>query len=199
MNSTMSEKILRLAAEHQGQLTSSMVTERGWSRGVLSYLVRKGSLECVQRGVYVLPGAWEDEFVCYQSRFTKGIFSHETALYLWDLTDRTPSSFHATFPSAYNTASARKAGLICTQTKPEWYALGITEGKTPAGHCVSVYNREHTLCDLLRPRAHADIQQLTEAFRRYVRAEDRNIPLLSDYARRIGVSTQLKPYLEVLL
>lgn len=199
MKATISEKILRLAAEHQGQLTSSMITERGWSRGVLSYLVHKGKLECVQRGVYVLPGAWEDEFVCYQTRFTKGIFSHETALYLWGLTDRTPASFRVTFPSAYNTASARAAGLICSQTKPEWYTLGIAERTTPAGHSVRVYNREHTLCDLLRARAHADIQQLTAAFRLYVQMKDRNIPLLSDYARRIGVAAQLKPYLEMLL
>lgn len=191
--------ILRLAAENHGQVTSAMVTQRGWSRGVLAYLARKGALECVQRGVYVLPGVWEDEFACCQARFGRGVFSHETALYLWGLTDRTPAAFQMTFPATYNTGAARAAGLRCSQTKPEWYGLGITECRTPAGHAVRLYNREHTLCDILRARPHTDIQQVGAAFRLYARSREKDIPLLSRYARQIGVAGKLQSYLEVLL
>lgn len=193
------EQMLRLAAENKGQITSAMVTARGWSRGHLLYLVRKGLLEQVQRGIYVLPGVWEDEFACYQSRFTKGIYSHETALYLWGMTDRTPTDFRMTFPATYNIGKAKEAGIRCSQTKASWYSTGISERTTPAGHPVKVYNREHTLCDLVRPRAHADIQQVGAAFRQYVRSTDKNIPLLSSYAKQTGVSEQIKSYLEVLL
>lgn len=198
-DSTTCEKILRLAAENKGQITSALVTERGWSRGLLLYLVRKGLLEYVQRGSYVLPGIWEDEFSNYQTRFARGVYSHETALYLWGMTDRTPSSLRMTFPSTYNVKGAKDAGIICSQAKSEWYALGITECSTPAGHPVRVYNREHTLCDLLRPHAKADIQQVGAAFRQYVRLQEKNIPLLSEYARFIGVTKQLSSYMEVLL
>lgn len=198
-DATTSEQILRLAAENKGQITSAMVTERGWSRGLLLYLVRKGQLECVQRGIYVLPGAWEDEFFNCQIRFSRGVYSHETALYLWGMTDRTPSALRMTFPSTYNVGGAKNAGVICSQAKPDWYALGVTGCATPTGHQVRVYNREHTLCDFLRPKARADIQQVGAAFRQYVRLREKNIPLLSEYARRIGVAEQLKSYLEVLL
>lgn len=176
-----------------------MVTERGWSRGLLLYLVRKGRLEYVQRGIYVLPGVWEDEFLNCQTRFARGVFSHETALYLWGMTDRTPSALRMTFPSTYNVGGAKNAGIICSQAKPDWYTLGVTECTSPAGHQVRVYNREHTLCDLLRPKAQADIQQVGAAFRQYVRLREKNIPLLSEYARLIGVAEQLNAYMEVLL
>ena len=91
---TDSQKILELTKQNNGIITTAMVVRAGISRGTLKYLSDTGGLEKVQRGVYTLPEVWEDEFVNIQSRFKRGIFSLETALFLCDLTDRTPSKFH---------------------------------------------------------------------------------------------------------
>ena len=74
--------ILQLAEKNNGIVTTSMVTAAGISRGNLNYLVDMGKLEKTSRGVYILPEAWEDEFINLQSRFKRGVFSHETALFL---------------------------------------------------------------------------------------------------------------------
>ena len=58
---------------------------------------------------------------------------------------------------------------------------------------------ERTLCDILRARSRVDIQIVTEAFKRYANRSDRNIPVLSEYAKMLKVETKLRTYLEVLL
>ena len=79
---TDSQKILELTKQNNGIITTAMVVRAGISRGTLKYLSDTGGLEKVQRGVYTLPEVWEDEFVNIQSRFKRGIFSLETALFL---------------------------------------------------------------------------------------------------------------------
>ena len=85
--------IIKMAKENNGIVTTAMVVAAGFSRGNLKYLVDRGKLERPSRGIYILPEVWEDEFLNLQSRFRRGIFSHETALFLWDLTDRTPNYY----------------------------------------------------------------------------------------------------------
>ena len=48
---------------------------------------------------------------------------------------------------------------------------------TPGGNTVKAYSVERTLCDILRPHSHVDIQVVTEAFKRYATRTDKNIPL----------------------
>ena len=93
------QRLLELAKRNNGIITTAMAVDELLPRGSLKYLVDIGELVKVSRGVYVLPEAWEDEYVSLQSRYKRGIFSLDTALFLHDLTDRTPSKFYMTFPS----------------------------------------------------------------------------------------------------
>ena len=93
------EMILQIAQENNGTVTTAMVTKSGISRGNLKYLTDTGRLERSGRGVYVLPEIWDDEFFSIQNRFRRGIFSCDTALFLWGMTDRTPNKFCMTFPA----------------------------------------------------------------------------------------------------
>ncbi len=193
------QKLLELARENNGIITTAMVVREGISRGILKYLADSGTLEKTSRGVYVLPDAWEDEFVNASNRYKRGIFSRETALYLCDLTDRTPARFHMTFPATYNLSGPKSEGIICSGSKEPYYSLGITELKTPGGNTVRGYCMERSLCDVLRPRSHTDVQIISAAYKKYVTRKDRNIPLLSEYADKLHVEDKLRAYLEVLL
>lgn len=194
-----SERILKLAEQNNGIVTSAMVTSESISRGTLKYLSDCGSLEKVSRGVYTLPEAWGDEFVSVQSRFKRGIFSLETALFLCDLTDRTPGKFHMMFPAAYNLSGPKQEGILCSGSKEPLYSLGVTELITPGGNTVKGYCAERSLCDILRPRNHTDMQIISDSFKRYISRREKNIPLLSEYANKLHVEDKLRNYLEVLL
>ena len=193
------EEILNMAKENNGTVTSAMVDGAGFSRGNIKYLVDNGMLEKTARGIYILPEVWEDEMYHLQNRFKRGIYSHETALFLFDLTDRTPNRYYMTFPLNYNLTKAKNENIRCMQCKPDLYELGITETVTPGGNTVRVYNVERTLCDILRTYSHIDIQIVSEAYKRYATRKDKNIPLLSEYAKKFRVEDKVRNYLEVLL
>lgn len=192
-------RILELAKENNGIVTTSMVIEAGISRGILKYLVDIGKLERSARGVYILPGTWDDEFVNMQTRFKKGIYSHETALFLCDLTDRTPSSFNMVFPATYNLSGPKEFGIRCSSVREPLYSLGVVSMKTPAGNPVRCYCAERALCDIMNRRSHTDIQIVADAFRRYTAGNEKNIMLLMDYADKLSVRNRIMAYLEVLL
>lgn len=157
-----SQQILNLAKQNNGVVTTAMVVEAGLPRGSLKHLVDTGSLERASRGVYTLPEVWEDEFVKLQSRYKRGIFSLGAALFLCNLTDRTPGKFHMAFPSAYNLSGPKSDGILCSGSKEPFYSLGIEELTTPGGNTVKAYGAERTLCDILRPRNHVDVQVIME-------------------------------------
>lgn len=120
-------------------------------------------------------------------------------LKLWDLTDRTPNRYHMTFPANYNLSKPKEENIRCVQCKKALYDLGIAEVTTPGGNTVRAYRVERTLCDILRSYSHVDIQIVAEAFKHYATSSNKNIPVLSEYAKVLKVETKLKSYLEVLL
>lgn len=196
---TNSEKILEIIKKNNGVITTSEVTESGISRGSLKHLVDTGIVERAARGVYQLADVWDDEMYHLQVRYKKGIFSGETALFLHDLTDRTPMRFQMTFPNSYNLTNVKSDNIKCNRVIKKLYDMGVVEIKTPIGNLVRAYNMERTLCDILRAQSDTDIQIVSDAFKRYTKRNDRNIPLLSEFAKKLRVEAKLRSYMEVLL
>lgn len=88
------ENIKNLIKEHNGVVTSSMLTKRNIPRLYLRKMTENGDLQYICRGIYADPNVWEDEMFILQAKFPKGIFSHETAMYIHGLTDRTVGDGH---------------------------------------------------------------------------------------------------------
>lgn len=192
-------KILELAQNNNGMISNNMVHNAGLSRGVLKYMVDTNRLEKVARGTYIIPNIFEDEMFVMQNKYKKGIYSLTTALYLWGLTDRTPIEFNMTFPAYYNLTSPIKDGIICNKASQHIYELGVTDIKNNFGTLVKVYNMEKTIADILRKTNNMDIQIIADAIKLYVKRDDKNIPLLSEYAKKLRVTNHLQRYMEVLL
>jgi predicted transcriptional regulator of viral defense system len=193
------ERILDIARKNNGIVTSRQVTTAGINRQYLRVLVDKGFLERSERGVYIIPTILDDEMFNLQNRYRRGIFSHGTALFLLDLTDRTPIKYSMTFPIGYNTSNLKTENVEYYRVIDGLYELGITTKRTPNGNEVRVYNAERTLCDTLKGRSNTDIQIISEAFKRYTKLPSRDIPMISKYAKLMRVEKKLRTYLEVLL
>jgi len=192
-------RILEIVEKNSGVITTAEVISEGISRGSLKYLADVGVLEHASRGYYQLKEIWDDEMYQLQIRYKKGIFSNETALFLCDLTDRTPVKYNMTFPDKYNISVLNTENVKCNRTKQELYKIGIISIKTSSGNLVNTYCMEKTLCDILRTHNDVDIQVISEAYKRYSKRTDKNIPLLSEYAKILHVEKKVRAYLEVLL
>lgn len=193
------ERIIEIANNNNGIVTSSTVTDEKIPREYLRILVRKGMLVRSERGIYTVPTIFDDELFNLQNRYKRGIFSHETSLFLLDLSDRAPLKYSMTFPLSYNTGSLKKRNIKYYRVKESLYDVGIIDFKSPSGNRILIYNSERSLCDILKGRSKTDIQIITDAFKRYIKSKNRNIPLLSRYAKMFRVYKKIKPYLEVLL
>jgi predicted transcriptional regulator of viral defense system len=191
--------IIQILKNNNGVVTTAQVTEAGIPRRCLSALVKSGTIYRVERGIYALPDAWEDELFFMQYRFSKGIFSHETALYLHEMTDRTPIRYSMTFPWGYNTGGVKKQGIIAKLSTEETYELGIIAVSSPSGNQLRVYDVERTLCDVVKTRHRADIQVINQAMKIYASSKNKDIAKLMDYAEILRVKPKVLKYMEVLL
>jgi predicted transcriptional regulator of viral defense system len=140
-----------------------------------------------------------DEMVSLQARYKSAILSHETALYLWELTDRTPLFYSVTVPSGYNATLLKASGAKVYFVKRDLYTMGLTMMRSPHGNDIKTYNLERTICDVLRSRNQMDFQFINEALKRYVGKKEKNIDLLYNYAKHFRIQKIVRAYIEVLL
>lgn len=195
----LTDEILDIARRNNGIVTASQVTQAGLQRRLLTAAVEAGLLIKADRGIYIMADVWGDEYVIAQYRFSRGIFSHGTALYLAGLSDRMPLRLCMTFPRGYNTKCASEAGIDAKTIRQELLALGAISVPTPYGNQVAAYEVERSLCDMLNARGEPDTQVLNPAMKAYLRSGEKDIAKLLSYADQLGVLPKVRNYLEVLL
>ena len=193
------QAIVDLAESSGGLVTTAQVVDAGIPRARISDMVKAGKLERVQRGVYRMADAWEDEFLAAQLRFPKGILSDGTALYLHGYADRVPFQLTMTFPRSYGATKVREAGIEVRTCADEVLGLGLTTVRTPYGNEVSAYDLERTLCDIVRGHRAVDVQVVNPAMKQYARSREKDVQKLLGCARALGVEKKIRNYLEVLL
>lgn len=193
------EKIKRmLNASPAGTITASQITAAGMHRGILQKLVECGELVRFSRGVYVGSDRWEDDLYLLQCKYGRGIYSHDTALYLLGYSDRTPASYTMTFPKGYHASSLAQENITVKRAVPENYELGIMETKSPCNNPLRIYDLERTLCDILRGSG-SDIQIIGPAMKRYAMSKEKDMHKLMGYAKQLRVQPKVLRYMEVLL
>ena len=196
---TRFEQMEQMLAKHGGMLLTSQVTAEGISKPLFYDFIKEKGLEQAAHGIYVSPDAWTDAMYLLHLRCGQAVFSHETALFFHDLTDREPLKYSITVKTGYNLSRLREDGVQVYTVKKELHGAGVTTAKTPFGHAVPVYDMERTVCDLLRSRSHMEIQVLQDALKQYARRKDKNPRTLMQYAAMFHVEKMLRQYLEVLL
>lgn len=188
-----------LFKKNEGWLTLKEALDQDISKYEFYKFVKENELERAGHGIYVPADVWPDSMYLTHLRSTQAIFSHESALFLHDMTDREPPYFSVTVRTGYNPHRLKKDGIKVYTIKEELHVLGLSKAKTPFGHFVPVYDKERTLCDILRSRKGIETQVFQDALKSYAKQKDKNLRSLMQYANALSVSEIIKPYLEVLL
>ena len=193
------EQLDKMVQQHRGVLRTSEVLSEGISKTVLAKYVELRGLERASHGIYISPDAWTDPMYLLQLRFGQAVFSHDTALFLHDMTDREPTQYTVTVKTGYNPSGLKADGVKVYTVKKELYDMGVVKLKTPFGHTVTAYDPERTVCDIVRSRNSIEAQTFQDALKQYVRRRDKNLHRLMEYAGAFRVENILRQYLEVLL
>ncbi len=192
-------EIKKIADTNNGVITTSDVTNRGISKTTLSKFIKQNDYERIYRGVYCAKEVWQDGLYLFSLRCPKTIFSHETALFLLDMTDAEPLNYTVTVKTGYNATHLRNENIKVFSIKREFFELGIITIDTPYGNKVLTYNAERTICDILRNRSKIETRIFSDAMKQYIKRKDKNLHLLVEYSKKLRVNNLLNKYLEVLL
>ncbi len=195
INSEIYEEMKR----NNNMITTSQVLSLGYSKTLLTKYIKEGLLERSRHGVYIFPDAVHDDMYTLMMRSERIIFSHDTALFLNGLSERTPFSHSVTIPSNTALPNSLKGECICFYIKPELHKVGLIERKTTLGNTVRCYNMERTICDFLRSRNRCDEEMIISAVKNYAASDDKDLNLLASYAEQFKVNKEIRKYLEVLL
>lgn len=193
------EQLDWLLEEYDGTIQTFQVVKNGISKPTFYAYIKERGLEKVSHGVYVSPDTWTDAMYLLHLRCGQAVFSHETALFFHDLTDREPLKYSVTVKTGYNPSRLQEDGFQVYTVKKELQGLGIVTMQTPFGHSVPVYDMERTICDLFRSRRNIEMQVFQDALKQYARRKDNDLRRLMKYASMFHVEKLLRPYLEVLL
>lgn len=193
-------KIRKILKSQHGILLTSDLANLNIPRTYLAIMEQSGEIERVARGVYRSADAFiEDELLSLQTQYKTAIFSHETALYLHDLTDRAPLAYSISVPSGYHSHALNTSGYKIFYVKRDAFNLGVISMNTPHGNQVRTTDLERTICDIVRNRNQIDIQIRKTALKRYVRNKHANLEQLYAYAKHFSIQKLVREYLEILL
>lgn len=133
-----------------GYFTTAHAAKAGYSPQLLHKYLAKGRIARVRRGIYrlvhfptseheelVVPWLWADQ---------EGVFSHETALTLHDLSDLLPAHVHMTLPKSWQRRRLRvPKGLVLSFAQIDdidlhWFGpVPITSPRRTLRDCIDVY------------------------------------------------------------
>ena len=193
------QQLDQMVEKQDGILRTAQVVEAGISKPVFYEYVKDRKMERAAHGIYVSKDSWIDAMYLIHLRFGQAVFSHETALFFHDLTDREPLQYTVTVKTGYNPTKLKEEGVQVFTIKAELHEVGLITMQTPFGHDVPVYDMERTICDLLRSRNHIEMQTFQGALKAYARRKDKDLWTLMRYAKLFRVEKILRQYLEVLL
>lgn len=189
------EEIIGIANDNNGYLYSKIMKEFGMQTSVIGRLEKEGLLTKVARGIYITDRGVEDEFFINSVKYSKIVYSGETALFLNGLSNKRSTIKEFTIP--YGTNTPQINGYEVKYSRKNTFALGITELETPFGNAVRAYDKERCICDLFIRPNHYDYEDRVYAINEY---KDKYLDFkkLYDYAKKLGVYEEVSNVFEVI-
>lgn len=193
------QQLNQLMKQNNDMLCTKQVVAAGISKPIFYQFVQEYELKQVAHGIYLSKDAWVDFAYILHLRCAQAIFSHETALFFHNLTDREPLNYTITVKTGYNPSRLKKDDVRVYTIKEELHEVGITNVNTIFEHTIPVYDLERTICDVLRSRSQIEKDILFQAIKGYICRQDKDLFKLMNYAKLFKVDNILRQYLEVLL
>jgi predicted transcriptional regulator of viral defense system len=107
---TAPDALFEITEQQQGYFTAKQAAEAGYQLGSQAHHVKSGNWVRAERGIYRLarfPQSDEEQFVIYslwsrnRSGEPEGVYSHQTALSIHELSDVNPARLHMAIPATF--------------------------------------------------------------------------------------------------
>ena len=164
-------------------------------------MLDEGLIEKVKRGYYHwIEDYGTSEVALINSLFPDAVFCMETALFFYKYSDRNPAEWNITVDK--NTSRQRTnidyPFIKAYRVEPALLNLGETDGIIEFTK-IRIYDRDRTICDVLRNMSKMDKEIFNKAIQRYVNDPQKNIPNLMEYAKALRVQKKVNDLIGVWL
>ena len=193
------EKLLNLIQNNNGVVLRKDLKEQNIPSIYLTIFVNENILERIGRGIYIDINTFGDDFFKTQAASKYAIYSNNTALYLHGLSNRTPITYDITVPYNYNGSLMNNKNTNIFRVNRSILELGLISMKSPSGQDIKVYDKERTICDVVKNKKKIDNEIINDAIKKYVASNDFDSYKLNKYAKILKVEKEIGKYLEVLL
>lgn len=193
---TNKEKLCQLEQSGKYLFTSAEAREFGLSTLTLTRMAKKGILNRLTKGVYIISDSVADKMFVYQMKIKNFIYSHETALFLHGLIDKAPEQYSATAMTHSKPSKKTQEACKIYYALSEVYNIGCIEMENPMGNVIKTYDLERTICDILRNRKKIDPKLIIEAIKRYSALPNKKMKKLYEYAELFKVTDIVKQYVK---
>lgn len=158
-------------------------------------------IEKIKRGYYHwIEDYGKSEVVIINRLFPDAVLCMDTALFYYRYSDRNPAEWNMTIDK--NTSRQRTQidypFIKAYRVEPELLTLGEIKGKIDFID-VRIYDRDRTICDVLRNMNKMDKEIFNKAIQNYVVDPKKNIPNLMQYAKVLRVQKKVKDLIGVWL
>lgn len=193
------DEILNYAKKNNGYITTKEARNLKINNTFLSNLIKEKKLERVKTGIYKLPEYPIDNFYILSKCSKQMCYSHSTALYLHNMSDRIPLIYDITVPYNYSGNLLNNKNISLKYVKRDIFNLGMTNIKTINGLSINCYDVERTICDIIKDKNHMDKEIYTKTLKAYAQKKDKNILNLIKYAKKLGIENEVTELMEVIL
>ena len=180
--------------------TAQMNKEKLYYRDI-QRMLDEGLIEKVKRGYYHwIEDYGTSEVALSNSLFPDAVLCMETALFYYKYSDRNPAEWNITVDK--NTSRQRTKidypFVKAYRVEPALLSLGETNGIIEFTN-VRIYDRDRTICDVLRNMSKMDKEIFNKAIQSYVKDPQKNIPNLMEYAKALRVQKKVNDLIGVWL
>ncbi len=186
---------------NNGIARTADITALGIRNTYLNKLIKQGVISKIKQGVYEwTESATQEDAEILKRLFPDGIICMNSALFFYGYTDRTPDAWHLAFNRDIN---KKRIQIIYPPIRPYFMEphileIGITH-EIIQGTKFQIYDRERTLCDLLRRAGKIDRELLNKTIQNYLKDEKKNIRNLIQYGKKLRVYSKIQQWLGVWL
>ncbi|MDR7314881.1 type IV toxin-antitoxin system AbiEi family antitoxin domain-containing protein [Brevibacillus nitrificans] len=202
MNGQIQEKVQNIFERQKGFARTKDFLNNGISNYYIRKLETQGEIIRIKQGLYrysKYEGNHYDEFVEVSKIIPKGVMCLLSALAYYELTTYNPWEYQiAIYRGTKKPSLPDYPPIKVVYFSETQYQYGIDEIEID-GNKVKIYDREKTICDIIRYREKIGIDVMKEGLRNYLQRPEKNITKLVGCAEKLRIKTVLLKYLEVLL
>lgn len=191
----------RIFLDYNFTMTTAQLNKEKLYYRDIQKMLDAGLIEKVKRGYYHwIEDYGTSEVALIKSLFPDAVLCMETALFYYKYSDRNPAEWNITVDK--NTSRQRTQidypFVRAYRVEPFLLTLGKTEAVIELTK-VCIYDRDRTICDVLRNMNKMDKEIFNKAIQSYIKDPKKNIPHLMEYAKALRVQKKVNDLIGVWL